>query len=233
MSVVSDLASLQELDLALDRVLARLQEIEDALQETEELKVAREQMEEKESVVQSLRDRQKDLEWQVDEVRTKATEVESKLYGGSVRNPKELSDLDADLRALKTQTGKREDALLGLLVEIDEAEAESKKARAAYADIAGEFETLTSTLSVEKARLEPEAADLKTRRDAKVGAVDRSAVRLYELLRERKGGLGLARVEQGMCHGCRITLPAAVLQKARSGAGIVQCVSCERILFIN
>jgi predicted nucleic acid-binding Zn-ribbon protein len=36
-----------------------------------------------------------------------------------------------------------------------------------------------------------------------------------------------------MCQGCRITLPTSMLQKARAGLGLVQCVSCERILLVS
>jgi predicted nucleic acid-binding Zn-ribbon protein len=233
MSVVSELFSLQELDIALDRAISRLKEIEEALKETEELREARQALEEKENAVQLLRDRQKELEWQVEEVRSKATEVESKLYGGSVRNPKELSDLDADLRALRTQTGKREDTLLSLLVELDDAESERSKAGELFAVMQRDFEAQSEQLNAERARLEPEAEELKASREQRASSVDRSALRLYELLRERKGGVGVARVEQGMCQGCRITLPGAVLQRARTGVGLVQCVSCERILSVN
>jgi predicted nucleic acid-binding Zn-ribbon protein len=233
MSVVSDLSSLQELDLALDRALARLQEIEEALKETEELILARQEKDEKETAVQLLRDRQKELEWQVDEVRTKAGEVESKLYGGTVRNPKELSDLDADLKELRAQTGRREDTLLALLVQIDEAEGESRSAAEHYDGMQGEFADRAAHLTDEKSKLEPETEELKSKRDERASSIDRSTLRLYELLRQRKGGLGIARVEQGMCQGCRISLPAAILQRARSGTSVVQCVSCERILFVN
>ena len=40
-----------------------------------------------------------------------------------------------------------------------------------------------------------------------------------------------ARVEQGICRGCRISLPTTDLQQARSGK-LVQCSSCGRILFL-
>jgi predicted nucleic acid-binding Zn-ribbon protein len=233
MPAVSELYAIQEVDLALDRIHRRLEEIEEALQETEELKLARQERDEKEEVVQALRARQKELEWEVEEVRSKAGAVEAKLYGGTVRNPKELSDLDADLRALKLQTGRREDVLLSLLVEIDEAEGFSRSAGEAYLRLSNEFETQSGKLGAEKGELEPQAADLKEKRDHMAAAVDRSALRLYELLRERKGGTGLARVEQGMCQGCRISLPATDLKRARAGTGIVQCVSCERILLVT
>jgi len=43
----------------------------------------------------------------------------------------------------------------------------------------------------------------------------------------------VVKVERGMCQGCRISLPMSVLQKARSGFDVVQCVSCERILYVS
>ena len=101
MSVAAELYDLQEVDLALDRHRARLQEIEEAIQESEELVQARQLKEEASQVVAGLRSRQTELEWDVDNVRSKASEVEVKLYGGTVRNPKELSDLDTDLKLLK------------------------------------------------------------------------------------------------------------------------------------
>jgi len=65
------------------------------------------------------------------------------------------------------------------------------------------------------------------------GVVDAGSARLYEALRSSRQGMAVAKVERGICQGCRITLPVSVLQKARSGAVIVQCSSCERILYVS
>jgi len=233
MSSVSDLHLLQELDSALDRATARLEEIERLLEETEELILARQLKTEKDMAVDVLRSRQKDLEWEVEEVRTKVTAVDAKLYGGSVRNPKELSDLDADLRSLKALLGHREDGLLGLMVEIDDAEADRRAVTDAYTGMEASWSAACKELLEERSSVQPDADSLRQRRAERSDSLERSSLSLYTLLRERKSGLAVARVEQGMCQGCRITLPGAVLQKAKSGTGPVQCVSCERILFVS
>jgi len=233
MSSVSDLYLLQELDSALDRATTRLEEIERLLEETEELILARQVKEEKELAVNELRSRQKDLEWEVDEVRTKVEGVDAKLYGGSVRIPKELSDLDADLRSLKALLAHREDGLLALMVEIDEADADRRAATEAYTAMEAARSAACEELLEERSSVQPEADSLRQRRMERIDSLDRSSLSLYTLLRERKSGLAVARVEQGMCQGCRISLPAAIVQRAKSGAGPVQCVSCERILFVS
>lgn len=233
MTNAADLFALQEIDLALDSALARLAEIETEMGETDELISARAVVEEKQEATNVLRGRQKDLEWAVDEIRGKASAVEEKLYGGSVRNPKELSDLDADLKSLKAQLRVREDDLLTLLVEIEDAEADLAHAQAAHGEIASLWQEGQTRLQEEKREIEPEVARLQAARDQDSASIDRASLSLYQLLRERRGGRAVARVERGMCQGCRITLPMSVLQKARAGMALVQCVSCERMLLVS
>ena len=233
MATAPDLFALQETDLALDRSRARLSEIEAQLVESEELVSAREAVEERGKVVEELRSHLSDAETTVEDVRAKAAEVESKLYGGKVTNPKELSDLDADLRSIKHLIATREDTLLALLVEIDEADKQLLAANSALSEIESGWKQEQEALLREKAQIEPEVASLQARREQQTPGIDGPSLRLYQLLRDRHGGRAVARLERGMCQGCRITLPVSFLQKARSGTGIVQCVSCERILLVS
>ncbi|MDO8615708.1 MAG: hypothetical protein Q7T33_08230 [Dehalococcoidia bacterium] len=233
MTTAADLFALQETDRALDRANERLAEIEAALGETEELVEARQQAELKRQAAAAFRSRQTELEWSVDEVRGKAAQVESKLYGGTVGNPKELADLDADLRSLRALTRTREDTLLGLLVELEDADSELRSAEAVCSGIEKEWQEGQQTLLQEQSQIEPDVPRLEAQREGQAGGIDRGALSLYQLLRERRGGQAVARVERGMCQGCRITLPMSVLQKARTGLGLVQCVSCERILLVS
>ena len=163
MSVAAELYDLQEVDLALDRHRARLQEIEEAIQESEELVQARQLKEEASQVVAGLRSRQTELEWDVDNVRSKASEVEVKLYGGTVRNPKELSDLDTDLKLLKGRhPGVRTScALMGS----DTADAESQRRRRPIPSSSG-LEANRDQLLEEKQVLSRKSSVWSQRRDS-------------------------------------------------------------------
>lgn len=233
MTTAAELFALQEVDLALDKAVARFADIEGALVESEELINARQDVEERRRAVAEFRSQQSDLEWSVDEARSKASEVERKLYGGTVRNPKELSDLQQDLQGLLAQLRKREDTLLGLLVEIEDAESRLAQAAAVCAEIEATWQAGQEELRREKAELEPEIARLEAARAAEESGKNKSVLGLYQLLRERRAGQAVAKVERGMCQGCRISLPMSVLQKARASGGLVQCVSCERILLVS
>ena len=134
MTTAPDVLALQETDLALDKARARLRDVEAQTGEGEELIAAREVVAERQEVLKQLRSQLHDAEWSVEDARGKAGGVEQKLYGGTIRNPKELSDLNDDLSSLKTQVAKREDSLLGLLVEMEEAEKQLESARSALAE---------------------------------------------------------------------------------------------------
>lgn len=230
MSEISDLLALQETDLALDKTLARLAEIDESLGETEELVAAREAVAAKSAIVHELKVQQKDAEIVVDDIKTKAADIEKKLYAGTVKDPKELQNLDAELKSFRELAKRREDELLAILERVDAEETELRELQSNLDTIEGEWNSNRERMTAEKTALEPEADALKGTRETQAVEVDRRMLSLYDLLRKRRGGVAVAGIERGMCQGCRISLPMSVLQRARSGNTIVQCVSCERIL---
>src|SRR3990172_3707194 len=135
MTTAAELHALQETDLAMDSAVARLSETEAQLGETEELVAARELVEQRRGETHQIQERQKALDWDAEEVRQKALGIEGKLYGGTIKNPKELEDLQADLSSLRSQLRKREDALLEVMLELEDAETALKEAETALADI--------------------------------------------------------------------------------------------------
>ena len=233
MITAAELFALQETDLAIDSAMARLTEVESQLGETEELIEARQRLDQCRERARPLQERQKGLDWEAEEVRGKAAAIENKLYGGSVRNPKELEDFQADLASLRGQLSKREDALLEVMLELEDAEADMREAEATLAEVEESWKAQQASLEETRAKLKEEIEGLEAKRTRQVDGMDTAALSLYQALRERRQGTAVAVVERGLCQGCRISLPMSVLQKARTGAGLVQCVSCERILLVS
>jgi predicted nucleic acid-binding Zn-ribbon protein len=183
--------------------------------------------------VREIQKRQRESDTDAEDARGKASEIEKKLYGGTVSSPKELEDLEADLKSLRGQLRKREDALLDVMLEMEEAEAALKEAEEALAEIEASWKAEQASLEETQAQLKGEIADLEAKRSRQLDGMDQAALGLYGTLRERRQGAAVAVVERGLCQGCRISLPMSTLQKARAGLGLVQCVSCERILLVN
>jgi predicted nucleic acid-binding Zn-ribbon protein len=233
MTTAAELFALQETDLAIDGAVAKLNDIEAQLGESEELIAARERAELSRQTVQEIQARQKDLDVEAEEARAKAGEIEKKLYGGGVSNPKELEGYEADLTSLRGQLRKREDALLEVMLELEEAEAALKEAEAGFAQAEAAWKADQGSLIEGRTALQEELSGLQAVRSNQIDGMDRAALSLYEAIRQRRNGTAIALVERGLCQGCRISLPMSILQRARSGTGLIQCVSCERILLVN
>lgn len=229
----AELHRLQELDLAIDAQRAALAAVEEGLGRDEALVAARQDVERREEVLVLLRGSQQDLELAAEALRGRVKGTERKLYDGSVRNPRELADLQQDLEVLKRQLRGQEDRLLDLMLQTEEAETGLRSARDALAEMEAHWQGEQRELQAQQASLQAELADLSARRTQETQGLDTAAMVLYSTLRERRQGRAVAKVERGMCQGCRITLPMSLLQRARLGTELVQCTSCERILYMG
>ena len=233
MTIAADLYTLQEIDSAIEAVRASLTTVEEQLGESEELVAVRQAVDEARDALEGVSRQQRDQEWQVDDLRSRLSGVEGKLYGGSVRNPKELAGVQEEANILKGQLRRREDELLDLMVRVEEGQAALREAEGSLAEVEGRWRQEQKELTSEKERLEGELAGLEERRGRQSGLVEAKVLALYDNLLQRRQGRAVVKVERGMCGGCRISLPMTVLQKARSGLDVVQCVSCERILYAS
>lgn len=234
MSKVSDLYQLQEIDLEIDAKRAALAETEELIGESEELSSAREAVEQWDETVKGLRKRLRAAEWQVDDVDSKIQPLHKKLYGGSIRNPKELSSIEDDVKALLSHKRKLEDQVLEVMAETEEAEGTLTAAREDAASTESAWQAEQERLKQEKAALEEDLVRLEHQRQEQSEKIDSSTLAVYDSLRTKHQGRAVAKVERGMCQGCRISLPMTLLQKARSsGDGLVHCSSCERILYVS
>jgi hypothetical protein len=233
MTIAADLYALQEIDSAIEAATASLAAVEEQLGGAEELIAGRQAVEEARHALEGVSRQQRELEWQVDDLRSRLSDVEGKLYGGSVRNPKELAGVQEEANILKGQLRRREDELLELMVRVEETQATLREAEESLSEMDERWRQAQQELMGEKERLEGELAGLEDRRERQSGLIEARVLALYENLWERRQGRAVVKVERGMCGGCRISLPMTVLQKARSGLDVVQCVSCERILYVS
>lgn len=233
MTIAADIYALQEIDSAIEAAKASLAAVEEQLGESEELIAGRQAVEEGRDALEGVSRQQRELEWQVDDSRSRLSGVEGKLYGGSVRNPKELASMQEEANILRGQFRRREDELLDLMVRVEERQAALREAEESLAEVDGRWRQDQKELASQKERLEGELAGLDERRGQQSGLIEAKVLVLYDNLRERRQGRAVVKVERGMCGGCRISLPMTVLQKARSGLDVVQCVSCERILYVS
>lgn len=231
MSQPFKLFRLQGIDSQLDRVRARLNEIEIQLREEEALRLAEQRFAEALTTLEEKRKRLKQAEQEVHEQRIKIEQNESTLYGGKVRNPKELQDLQNEGAALKRYRNVLEDRQLESMIELEEAEAIHQTQKTELERVQTELAQKQKMLKEGQESLRNEAARLESERQAAASSIPKEDLDLYSLLRKQRNGIAVAKVSDKACSACGSTLNAALLHAVRSPSQITRCATCGRILY--
>jgi len=230
MSVARDLNRLQEIDVDIESKEAAVRQTTARLGENETLLSARSRLAAEKAHSEELTKQQRAIEWEIDDLSAKIKAGDKDLYGGRIRNPKELSDLQQQTNALKERRGQLEDRALAVMEEVEASRQAVSSLTAELKSVEQQWQADQQRLNAELAQLKDALAGLRTQQQQARSGIEAQTLELYALIRKRRG-TAVARVEQGICRGCRISLPVSELQQARTGR-LVQCGSCSRILYL-
>lgn len=227
------LYELQGTDLELEAKAQAIADIDRRFVEPEALVAAREALAATDLCYTDLKHRQRRLEGETEDIVARLQSFEKRLYDGSVRNPRELTSIQAEVEMLRAQRRQREDAMLELMVMDEEMEKELGRLREEVETWGEQWLALQGELMHQRQGLEAEVQALCQARDALAATADEASLALYERLRATKQGRATATVIQGRCQGCHISLPTADLRRARLAQELVFCNSCGRILYVT
>ncbi len=231
MSAALGLLRLQQVDIRIGRNEARLQQIQETLDNDAELTAARQALTAAQSGLFDAEHARRLAEADAQGQQTKIAQTESTLFGGSVRNPKELQDLQADVASLKKRLAATEDQELQAMLSVEALQAEVQVAQEHLKAIQAGLENEHHKLIEERVALLRVRENLLSERQAALGAVAAGVVEQYEALRRQRRGVAVAEVLENSCNACGTTLTAALQQSARHADRLVYCPSCGRILY--
>jgi predicted nucleic acid-binding Zn-ribbon protein len=233
MSQSSNLYRLQQIDSPIDQARARLREIEVELSNNAAMSQAQEYAK---STEQSLQDARKSLrktEETVQDQRVKINQADSVLYGGKVRNPKELQDLQNDVAALKRYLSVLEDRQLEAMLALEDAEREHEQAIVKLDEAQAHTAEQLAGLKGEFTQLHKTVERLEIERQAAATAVNPADLSLYEQLRQTRRGVAVAKVSSQACGACGSLLTPALVQAAHSSNQLIRCTSRGSILYVG
>jgi len=231
MTLTGQLYKLQQLDLELQRKQQELSEVVHQLSDNKALVVAESKLASHKEQLEDVRRKQKSSEWELEDLQEKVRQIDSKLYSGTSKDPKELVNLEKEVKGLKSQIRPKEDALLGLMSQVEEIEANLKTTIEEIERLKREWEQRQVTFGQRKSEIEALLARLKRDRGVLAQQLDSEALNTYERIRLTRGQ-AVVKVERGKCQGCHIAVPTSQWQKAKAG-DLIQCNSCNRILYLG
>ncbi|MBM4445760.1 MAG: hypothetical protein FJ023_00160 [Chloroflexi bacterium] len=231
MKLAKRLYDLQQIDLDIQGEQEVLDDINRQLGESEVLLKAKAELIAEQKHLAEMEKQQRDMEWEVENLRGSIAQVNDKLYGGATKNPKELVSLEKEVEIFKAKLRQKEDNLLDLMAEIETLQGKIKSGNERLKKLEAEWQQEQAALTQKQAKVRKRLSDLSQKRQVLGSEIAQQTLELYEGIRLRKGQ-AVAKVEQGRCHGCHLNLSMNELQRARAGT-LAQCSSCGRILYLG
>lgn len=226
-----NLYRLQQIDTQLDHTAQRLQEILLQLNDLSTLQSAEMQAKQATEYLQKQRKALHQAEIHCQDQKIKIEQTEATLYGGKVRNPKELQDLQHESAALKRYLVTLEDRQLEAMLAVEDAEAAAKTADQELSQVRARLEEQHAQLRGERSQLEQSLERLKVERQAAEAIISSQDLAVYLQLRKTRSGMAITKIMDRSCGACGASLTPALMQAASSSNQLARCPSCNRILY--
>lgn len=233
MSAALGLFRLQQVDSQMDQIRGRLKAIQETLQNDGELRAAMDAFSASENGFKTAERAFQSTEADVEKQRIKIEQAESSLYGGQVRNPKELQDLQLDVASLKKHLATLENLELNAMDTLENADQAMQASKAQLERVRADKSIQYNDLTKESETLQKEIERLDAERKAVTSGIPQPAMLTYDSLRAQKRGVAITTVTDSSCAACGTTLTPSQQQSARSTSQLFTCPTCGRILFSN
>lgn len=228
--MLTALVALQQLDSAADAARRRLAEIPAAekviAQAIDAARAATEAVKAAQAANQASR---RALEKDIAAVDARLSRFDD--HKAAVKTNQEYTALLHEISTAKGEKDALEDKLLVLMEQADADAANLKAAQSAVAAEESKAAVARKALDADRAALDAELARLAGERRNAAGAVDARTLGLYEQLIKGRRGVAVARMTGEICDACHVRLRPHVTQQIRRNDSIVQCDSCQRILY--
>ncbi|MGZ6347407.1 MAG: zinc ribbon domain-containing protein [Anaerolineales bacterium] len=231
MSASLGLFRLQKVDSRISQIQMRLSKIRETLENDVEVRVAMEQVKATEAEQRDSTQSLRNIESKSQDQQIKIQQAEASLYGGSIHNPKELQDLQADIASLKKQLPVLEEHQLEAMLKVEDSQSALQKKQQALQKIQTEKSGEHKIFIYEQNMLMRDLESLQSERQAVVSSMATEILNVYEDLRQQRRGVAVAEIADNTCGACGTTLTAALQQNVRYTAELMHCPSCGRILY--
>ncbi|MDB6019185.1 MAG: hypothetical protein JWR19_3674 [Pedosphaera sp.] len=143
----------------------------------------------------------------------------------------EYRALAHEIELCKEVIVKLDDQQIELMEKAEQAQKETVIANQAANEARKMVEAQITDLGKREENLQKELVELQSNRETLLSAVDDTTQSRYERLLKSKGGNVVVGVQHGVCGGCHMKLPTAIIVATQAQQELVTCINCGRILY--
>ncbi len=233
MNISLSLFRLQTLFTRRAAIRRRLEQIETELSEDITIKAAHAARELAFKSYENAQKEQSDHQALMDERRLKKDLTHAQLFGGKVRSPKELQELELEEKILTDLLSRMEEEMMSQMAASDQAKADLEAAQTLHQAAVDQKATDSSLLIAERSKLQEELGPLGVQLKSLAQEIPSDIFTDFQELLRIKKGRAVAEISDGSCSACGMDLTPADLQLAKSAPKPIRCKNCGRMLFFK
>jgi predicted nucleic acid-binding Zn-ribbon protein len=149
----------------------------------------------------------------------------------AVKTNQEYHAVQKEMGFAQDEIRKLEEQLLERMLEADDCAAQVKRAEAALAAEQKAVDADRRQMQAENAELKSSLQRIEGERSGIIAALDKQVFRIFERVAERRHGVAVSEARDGICTICHVRLRPQVFNTVLKSTEIVQCDSCQRILY--
>lgn len=230
--LLSQLIELQSIDMEIDRIDQAIKAEQNGLDERITALAKREALitELQEKIVaqqKESRNLEGDMADRMDHVR----ERQSKMM--QVQTGREQTALLKEIEDAKKSAKENEEKVVALMESIEQLTArvtEEKNLLKGEKELVAE-ETEKVRVSIEEINKGKRDKDL--RRGEQAAKIKSGTLRKYDTLRQRRNGLAVVNVVDGVCQGCFMAIPPQLFNQLLRGDQLFECPTCQRMIYFQ
>jgi uncharacterized protein len=150
----------------------------------------------------------------------------------AVKTNREYTAMQHEIATAQSDLGAVEEKVLERMLDADAIAADAKRAEAALATRQKEIDAEKKELAEELTSVDASLKQATETRAALLKDLDPRLIALFEqVARVRKGVAISSATRDGLCSVCHVRLRPSVFQQVRQNDNIIQCESCQRVLY--
>lgn len=232
-SMNTDLAGLirlQQLESSAEEARRKIADYPNRIQALDQrLEAARQIVAEVRQRLTDNQNRRRAEEKAVATVQTRLAKYKDQLL--EVKTNREYQAMLHEIEAAQTDIRGREDRILETMLEGDDLGNQIKRAEADLKSAEQEAAAERQALDQELTRMNAELERTMGARAGIAAALSPAALAVFEQVARGRKGVGVAEARDGLCTICHVRLRPQVFNELRRNDAIIQCSSCQRILY--
>ncbi|MBA3007902.1 MAG: hypothetical protein KKB91_09400 [Proteobacteria bacterium] len=228
--VIAQLISLQQIDLQLDTIDNAIKQEQDNVDQQGTMLSQRESdIEDLHEQINALENERRTLDLEMSEELAHVKSRQSKMM--QVQTGREQTAILKEIEDGKRNIKEKEDKIVAIMEEVESLTAQITRQQELLKEETKSLaaETSKAKESIKGINKNKQEQDSKRKQHAK--AVEEKLLNKYNILRERRNGLAVVSVIQGVCQGCFMSIPPQQFNTLLRGDRHLDCPICQRIMY--